>query len=82
MSMTSDIPWAADAPPWSGPGPGSVERAGGQYGTLIATRGAQGGWVLHHDPREEMHVMTLFASAGMPMSVEAYGRRFRVEYQL
>ncbi len=81
MSTTSDAPWAADAPPWSGPRPGVVERAGGKYGTLIATRGAQGSWVLHHDPAETMHVMTLYAAAGQPETVEAYGRLFVVEYR-
>lgn len=80
MSMTSDTPWAAASPPWSGPRPGSVEAAGGKYGTLIATPGAGGSWVLHHDPAERMHVMTLFLD-DRPESVEAYGRRFVVEYR-
>lgn len=80
MSLTSDIPWAALSPPWTGPRPGSVEAAGGKYGTLIATPGARGSWVLHHDPAERWHVMTLYRCAGQPETVTAYGRRFVVEY--
>jgi hypothetical protein len=79
--MSTTIPWAAEAPPWSGPRPGSVEAAGGKYGTLIATPGARGSWMLHHDRTERMHVMTLYAAAGQPETVEAYGRRFVVEYR-
>jgi hypothetical protein len=77
----SDAPFAADVPPWTGPSPSFVEALGGKYGTLIATPGACGSWMMHHDPQERLHVLTLFAPAGRPEVVEVYGRRFVVEYR-